>query len=152
MLLTGLTLVTLVAIFPRQTLVLTLIAGGKLIAPEGSAILTHYCFGNGDTLQLSPDYIRQSPVVLRALRTLSEGGIKRVTFNQKEDWRLSYALNPFYITQSKGECVIYQHIAFATDKTTFTVLNLFGLKLTVPDNIVHAFDCKPFVATCRFSA
>ena len=141
----------LVILFPKQVIVLSFIIGGKVIAPEASAVLAQYCFGHGDTLQLAPDYIRNSPVVLRSLRNLREGEVRTVTFSQKDDWRLSYALNPFQIRKVKNRCLIHQYIKFASDKQTFTVLNLWVTKVIIRDNLVHVFDCKPFVATCRFN-
>lgn len=140
-----------VIIFPRQSAVIVFIIGGKLVAPEASAVLAHYCFGNGDTLHLSPDYLRRSTVVLRSIRGLKEGEVRRIVFKQQDDWRLSYALNPFHVKKAGGAYVIFQQIVFASDKHTFTVLDLWLTKLIVPDNIVHVFDCKPFVAVSRFS-
>lgn len=140
----------LAVLFPKQAIVLSFIIGGELVAPEASAVLAHYCFGHGDTLQLAPAYISQSPVVLRNIKNLKEGEVRRVTFTQKEDWRLSYALNPFQIRKVNGKYLIDQYIEFASDKKTFTVLNLWVTSIIIRDNIVHVFDCKPFVATCQF--
>ena len=74
-----------------------MIIGGRIVSPEGSDILYHYCFGNGDTLNINSSYIRKSPVVLKSIKDLRIGEIKKVIFKQSEDWRLSYALNPFHI-------------------------------------------------------
>ena len=42
--------------------VVSMIVGGKFISPEGSSMLCHYCFGNGDTLEINSHYISKSPV------------------------------------------------------------------------------------------
>lgn len=65
----------LLVLFPKQTLVIGLVVGGKIIAPEASAILAHYCFGDGSTLYLSPAYLRRSPVVLRSIKNLKDGEV-----------------------------------------------------------------------------
>ncbi len=145
-------LVGLFIVFPRQSTVIALIIGGKIVAPEASAILAHYCFGNGDTLRLSPDYLSRSAVVLRSINGLQKGEIRRVVFKQKEDWRLSYALNPFHVKKVKDEYVVFQYIEFASNNQTFTVLDVWFTQFVVRDNIVHVFDCKPFMAVCSFSA
>jgi len=137
------------ALFPRQSIVIGLILGGKIVAPEGSAILAHYCFGNGDTLHLSSSYLCNSPVVLRSVKNLKEGEVRRVVFKQKDDWRLSYALNPFHIKKLKGEYLVFQHIEFASDNQTFTILDLWITKFVVRDSVVHVFNCKQFIVVSR---
>lgn len=149
--LASLLLVGLFIVFPRQSIVIALIIGGKIIAPEASAILAHYCFGNGDTLRISPDYLRRSPVVLQSINGLRKGETRRIVFKQNEDWRLSYALNPFHVKKIKGGYIVFQYIEFASNNQTFTVLDLWFAKFVVRDDIAHVFDCKPFMAVCRFT-
>lgn len=144
-------LLWILILFPKQTAVICFIIGGKIIFPEASAVLAHYCFGNGDTLHLSPDYLRRSPVFLRSIKGLKEGETRRIVFKQKEDWRLSYALNPFHVKKTKEGYLIFQYIEFASDKHTFTLLDLWFTTFKVQDNIVHVFDCKPFIAVCRLN-
>jgi len=127
--------------------VLGIITGGYIIAPEASSIVAHYCFGNGDTLYLDPNYIQQSKVVQQQLSKMKVGETKAIRFHQKEDWRLSYALNPFNITKTKDGAVIHQYIKFRGND--YTYLNILGHKIKVTDNIVHAFECEPYVAICK---
>jgi hypothetical protein len=126
-----------------------LILGGKIISPEGSQILDHYCSGNGDTLFLDPSYIKKSPVVLREIEGMKEGQTKNIRFTQKEDWRLSYALNPFKIKKEEGKFKIYQYIKFDRKGRDYTDLNLGFTKLRVKDGMVHVYECKPYVAYCE---
>lgn len=126
-----------------------LILGGKIISPEGSQILDHYCSGNGDTLFLDPSYIKKSPVVLREIEGMREGQTKNIRFTQKEDWRLSYALNPFKIKKEEGKFKIYQYIKFDSKGRDYTDLNLGFTKLRVKDGMVHVYECKPYVAYCE---
>lgn len=132
-----------------KVLVMGIILGGKFISPEGSSIVNHYCFGNGDTLFMDPSYIKRSPVVLREMEGMRDGQIKRVVFTQKDDWRLSYALNPFHIKKEGDKFKIYQYIKFSDNKKIYTELNLGFTKIRVNDGIVHAYDCKPYVAYCE---
>jgi len=135
-----------VIIFPKKAFVLSMILGGEFVAPEASAILSHYCFGNGDTLYLSPTYFEKSPVINKATKEMKTGDDKIVWVHQKDDWRLSYALNGFHILKKKDSYCIYQRIVFDTTGKVHTILNLGFTPIRVPDNIVHTFDCKPFVA------
>ncbi len=77
------------------------------------------------------------------------GEQKKVEFRQPEDWRLSYALNPFHIKREKDGYLVYQYIEFDRSGKIHTDLNLGFTKIRVYDNIVHVFDCKSFVAVCR---
>ena len=127
-----------------------MILGGKIVSPEGSKILEHYCTGSGDTLFLDPSYIKNSPVVLEEIKGMREGQTKRVTFEQSKDWRLSYALNPFNIKKEKGKYKVFQYIEFSRKKRVFTRLNFGLFKIKVKDNIVHSYKCTPYVAYCEF--
>jgi hypothetical protein len=133
-------IVSLIVIFFKKILVLGMMFVGSFIFPEASQILTHYCFGSGEKLVLQSDYIHNSPVVIRELKKMKVGQKKRIVFKQHEDWRLSYALNPFYIEKRKDKVIITQHIKFATTNETYT---LFG-PFKISDNIVHVFDCTPY--------
>lgn len=126
-----------------------MIIGGKIVAPEASVILSHYCFGNGDTLFLKPDYFEKSPVVKKAIIGMRTGENKIVWVRQTDDWRLSYALNGFHILKEKDCYLIYQRIAFDTTGKVHTILNVGFTQIRVPDDIVHTFDCKPFVAVSK---
>lgn len=126
-----------------------LIFGGKLFFPEASQILEHYCTGNGDTLFLDPFYIKNSPVVKREIEGMKEGQVKKIRFHQKEDWRLSYALNPFNIKKEGGKFKIYQYIKFDSGDRDYTDLNVGFTKIRVKDNIVHTYKCKPYIAYCE---
>lgn len=147
----ALTIVACMIIFYKKTLVLMMILGGYFVSPEASDILTYYCFGSGDTLYLDSSYIKRSPVIKREINKLKIGdAVDRVGFKQKDDWRLSYALNPFKIKRTKEGYEIYQWIEFDQTGKVPTELNLGFTKITVNDAVVHAFDCEPFWAICKF--
>jgi hypothetical protein len=129
----------------------TFILGGKIVSPEGSSVLEHYISGKGGTLYLDSAYIKNSDVVKRAILDLKVGESKRVSFKQKEDWRLSYALNPFNVKRNEDGYEIYQWIEFDTTNKTYTYLNLGFFKLKVYDNLAHAYKCKPFMVKCKFT-
>lgn len=138
----------------KKIVVVAMIVGGFFIAPEASQILSHYCFGDGDTLYLDSSYLKTSPVVISAATGLKVGSkINKVTLIQSRDWRLSYAINGFTLKRTKNGYVIQQWIDF--DKTgkiptniKFWVFPVFS----VPDAIVHTFDCTPFWVICEFKS
>jgi hypothetical protein len=140
-------------VFSKKGFVLLLIAGGLFIAPEASQILRHYCFGNGDTLLLDSSYIKKSDVVLNKAKKLRVGqNVKNHGFKQKEDWRLSYALNPFTVKRTKKEYIVQQWIQFDTTGKVRTNLNLFLFKIPVYDGMVHTYDCTPFLVMTKFKS
>ena len=111
---------------------------------EGIAILSHYMFGNGEDLILNSDYIPNSPVIKNELKNMRIGETKRITFEQKEDWRLSYALNPFRLKKTKNGFEIYQYIKFDSSGKIFTYVNTPLGKIKIYDSWVHIKKCKPF--------
>ena len=109
----------------KKIIILLMIGGGYFITPEASSILHHYCFGDGETLTLNSDYLRRSPVIVKNLDKMKVGESRRITLNQEEDWRLSYAINGFTLEKHQTKAVIKQHIKFDKTNETFTYLNLY---------------------------
>ena len=118
---------------------------------EASCILNHYCFGNGDTLMLDTSYLKVSPVIVKELKTMKVGETKIVRFTQKDDWRLSYAINGFTLIKKKHKVIVKQYIEFDKTGKVYTDLNLGVAKLRVDDRLVHTFDCTPFWIYSEFS-
>jgi hypothetical protein len=111
---------------------------------EAVEILSHYIFGKGEDLVLSSDYFPISPVIKKNLQSMKVGESRKISFNQKEDWRLSYAINGFTLTKTRKGFKIYQYIKFDSSGKVYTYINLFGKKIKVYDNWVHAFNCTPY--------
>ncbi len=128
-------------VFYKKILVIGMIAVGAVFFPEASKALRHYCFGDGSELRVNPDYIRNSPVVKKHLANMKVGDRKKVGFHQWEDWRLSFALNPFTLEKRRDKVVVTQWMQFdhSGDVTTW----LFFIPMR--DNIVHTFDGKPYL-------
>lgn len=124
--------------------------GGLIVSPEASKILYHYTCGNGEKMVLESDYIKNSPVILKHLKTLKVGESTRVTFKQNEDWRLSYAINGFTLTKFKDKAVIEQYIKFNVRGDEWTELNFYLFRIPVSDGIVNEFDTKPFLLYHEF--
>lgn len=118
---------------------------------EGISILSHYMFGNGEDLVLKSNYIPNSPVIKKELKKMSVGETKKITFQQKEDWRLSYALNPFRLTKTKNGFEIYQYIKFDFSGKVFTYVNTPLGRIKIYDNWVHIKKCKPFMVRYRYT-
>ena len=140
-------------VWRQKLFVIAMMIGGLLVAPEASEILCHYCFGDGDSLILDSSYIKKSPVVFSVAKDMKVGSeIKHVKLNQRQDWRLSYAINGVTIKRTKKGFVMQQWIEFDTTGKVPTELNMGVMKIKVQDAIVHTFDCKPFWAICEFKS
>jgi len=75
---------------------------------------------------LDSSYLRRSPVILRSIHSLKPEESRRYAFHQADDWRLSYALNPFSLLRDAHEVHLWQRIAFGTDARIMTKLH-YGL-------------------------
>ncbi len=140
-------------LYYKKLFVASMIVGGFFVAPEASQILTHYCFGDGDTLFLDSSYLKNSPVIISAAKGLNVGGqIAEVRLNQSVDWRLSYAINGFALKRTEKGYMIQQWIEFDKTGTITTNINFRVGKLMVQDAIVNTFDCTPFWVVCEFKS
>lgn len=118
---------------------------GKIIYPEASQILQHYLKGNGKDLYLEAGYFKRSPVVLKNLNSMETNESKVVRFHQQEDWRLSYSLNPFHLKKGRKKINIYQKIKFRSEKGVYTNLNLYSIKIRLPERLIHTLKPKPYM-------
>ena len=125
-----------------KLMVIGMIVFSTFTYPEASSILKQYCFGDGDTLMLDTSYLKVSMKV----------GEKRIVrFKQKDDWRLSYAINGFTLIKKKNKVIVKQYIEFDKTGKIYTDLNLGITKIRVDDGFVHTFDCTPFWVYSEFS-
>lgn len=134
-----------------KLMVIGMIVFSTFTYPEASSILSQYCFGDGDTLMLDTSYLKVSPVITRELSTMKVGEKRIVRFKQKDDWRLSYAINGFTLIKQKDKVIIKQYIEFDKTGKIYTDLNLGITKIRVDDGFVHTFDCTPFWVYSEFS-
>jgi len=119
---------------------------GYPLFPEAAEILKHYLHGDGSELTVSNSYIKHSPFINKIIREKGVGTHK-IFFRQHNDWRLSYALNPFSIQVKKnGDVKIWQWIHFPTNKSVRVRLNFFGRELRVNDALIHKLKPKAFMA------
>jgi hypothetical protein len=125
-------------------------------APEAVQILNHYIDGNGSTLQLDSNYFKISPVIRKYVEQ-DYGVYGPVGFDQQEDYRLSLALNPFYLDISKSaqgkKIKVYNQIEFdhLTWRTkTKTQIRLGKIDLKFQDGLIRILQdehhCIPFTA------
>ena len=70
-----------------------------------------------------------------------------VSMHQREDWRLSFAINGFMMEKRKDTIIITQWMQF---DTTNKVITWFG-PIPIPDNIVHTFNCTPYMFQCKWT-
>ncbi|AIZ63734.1 hypothetical protein PK28_08565 [Hymenobacter sp. DG25B] len=124
---------------------------GRLVSQEGGTVVWHYLHGGGKDLWLDSTYLSQSPVILQSLNSLRDGESKRFAFQQNADWRLSYALNPFFLRRERNRAVLWQRIEFKDDLTTFTTLN-YGLgNVRLADGLILALHPVPFTVRAAWS-
>jgi hypothetical protein len=145
------TLLVILSSVTTKLMVVSMIVFSNFIYPEASSILNHYCFGDGDTLNLDTSYLKISPVITKELETMRVGETKIVRFKQKDDWRLSYAINGFTLIKKKHKVIVKQYIEFDKTGKVYTDLNLGIAKIRVDDGFVHTFDCTPFWVYSEFS-
>ncbi len=136
--------------FTGLIIIVTVYVYFRVSAPEGMEILQHYCFGDGSELVLESDYLPNSPVIQSELKKMKIGQDKVVRFYQKEDWRLSYALNPFHLVKKQDGFEIYQYIKFDSKGVDVTELNFYLFKIKVKDSWVHLVNPKPFMVSYNF--
>ncbi len=122
----------------------------KIKAPEASTILQHYCFGNGEDLELKSDYLPNSPVIIKNLNKMRIGQNKKITLYQHEDWRLSYALNPFKLVKKQNGFEIYQYIKFDKTGTVPTKIKISFIEFYVKDSWVHILKPIPFMLHYKY--
>ena len=123
---------------------------GRLVSPEGGAIVYHYLYGNGQDLWLDNSYLKTSPVIQRSWHSLKLGQSKRFNLRQAEDWRLSYALNPFSLRRGEHEILLWQRIEFGTNARIRTTLN-YGLgQIELPDALIHTLHPKTFTVYSKW--
>lgn len=140
-------LITIIpVIFLKKLLVIYIILYGKVIFPETSDVVRHYSFGDGSTLISKSDYIKISPVILSHIKIMKTGEVRKVGVHQREDFRLTYALNPFTIYKSKDKIIISQWMKFDKTGKLKTMIGPFSIS----DDIVHTFDCTPYLFYYEF--
>lgn len=115
--------------------------------PEASRVLYHYIYGKGEDLQLSSNYFENSTYLQGVLQGLGDGQHGPLTLHQGDDWRLSLALNPYFLNlENKKVRIFHPHITFASaeDESVFTLVPIGKLQLKVYDNIVSALNPTSF--------
>lgn len=131
-----------------HTSVLAGITLSRLPYPEASALLYHYVYADGSDLELPSSYFEQSAYLQTIISRLGEGQHGPIALKQDDDWRLSLALNPYYLTVTPESVRLYHpNITFASvqdsDKV-MTVVPIGKLKLNVYDRLISALNPKPF--------
>ena len=123
---------------------------GRVVSPEAGQIIRHYLHGQGTDLWLSPDYIRTSPVILRSLIQLKEGQSRQSGFRQADDLRLSCVVNPFSISKSHGEVLMWQLMKFETQPGTLTTLNYGIGQFKLPAALIYSMYPETYMVYCKW--
>ena len=126
-----------------------MIKGGKFISPEASKILKYYISDHTDDLYIKSKYFYKSEYIKKILKeNANKEIIGPVYLKIKDDARIAYAVNGFYINTNKK--TVYQYIDFAprNDKSTYTYFDLPQRRLKIADRLIRVFEedggCKPF--------
>ena len=131
------------------------IAVSSFSYPEASSLLYHYIYGDGSDLQLDASYFQGSHYLAQQVKALGLGQHGPIALKQYQDWRLSLALNPYYIDITDSTIKIYHpEIIFApleSDKKVMTVVPIGKMRLKIYDNLVSALNPKPFYVYAEWS-
>ena len=116
-----------------------MVAVGSVLYPEASQVLYKFCWGGGTDVEISADYVRQSPFIRKKLAGLRPGGRWSGWYKQTEDVRLSYAFNPISIEKRKdGEIVVTSPIQVAKiGSGIYTRLYMGPLTFDLPDSLMR---------------
>ena len=127
---------------------------GRYHYPEASMVLNYYVYGDGSPLELPHRYFASSSYLNRLIASLGDGKHGPIALKQRQDWRLSLALNPFYLSVSGKKVRIYHpRIEFAPvgSARVVTIVPIGKLKLRIYDNLVSALNPTPFEAYAEWS-
>jgi hypothetical protein len=112
--------------------------------------LKHYIYGNGDDLEIISEYFYRSELIIETMeRNKDNEIIGPITLRIKDDPRIAYAVNGFYI-RTLNNLEIYQKINFAdkNDRNTYTNFNILNKEIKIPDRLIRTFEtdggCKEF--------
>ena len=128
--------------------------GGKFISPEASKILKYYISDHTDDLYINSEYFYKSEYIKKILKeNENKEIIGPVYLKIKDDARIAYAVNGFYIDTNKK--TVYQYIDFAprNDKSTYTYFDLPKRRLKIADRLIRVFEdegCKPFTVYIQY--
>jgi len=133
--------------FVVRTSIFVGITMSRINYPEAAELLQHYVHGNGKDLRLASDYFESSAYLNQVISLKGLGNHGPIALRQDQDWRLSLALNPYYLEVSEQKIRIYHpKIKFADvdGELVYTVVPLGRIRLKVYDNLVSALDVSPF--------
>ncbi len=122
---------------------------GGLFYPEGAQILRHAVYGEGADLQVDAAYLSRSAYVAAQVEYLGEGDHGPLWVDQRDDWRLSLAFNPYYLRVTEDRVRLYHptmKFTPADGRPIHTVVPVGKLRIRVWDNLVSALGATPFLA------
>ena len=126
----------------------------KINYPEASMLLKHYIRGDGADLELDSDYFKSSEYLKQVVLDLGPGNHGPIALRQNQDWRLSLALNPYYLDISEKLIRIYHpkiEFAAANNPSVYTRVPIGKIELKVYDSLVSALDVTPFYVYSMWS-
>ena len=124
------------------------IGATRLRHPEASRVLFHTIYGDGEDLQLSSQYFRESAYLQRKISQLGIGEHGPISLRQKDDWQISLTLNPYFLSIKQNSVRIYHpRVEFASadnPNAIYTIVPLGRLRLKIYDSLVSTLGPTPF--------
>lgn len=117
-------------------------------------LLWHYVYGDGSDLELPSAYFQKSSYLTRKISEYGEGEYGPIALKQSDDWRMSLALNPYYLSiADKSVKVFHPFIRFASPQgeRVWTSVPIGKLAIRVYDNLVSVMDPTPFYVYSEWS-
>lgn len=122
--------------------------------PEASKMLYHYIYGDGKALTLNSQYFSNSEFLQKIVVKFGSGTHGPIGMIQEDDYRLSLALNPFFLTVLVDSVIIFHpEVDFVQPNSpdAYTIVKVFGLQLKVFDGLVSILEGKPYYVSSVWS-
>ena len=89
----------------------SLVIGGAVVGypmyPEAAQSLIHCIYGNGEPMEVSAQYFKQSPFIQKEIRRLGVGNHREMLMHQADDWRTSLTFNPYNLRITRDSVELY---------------------------------------------
>jgi hypothetical protein len=129
--------------------------GGAVIAypmyPEASKALWNCVYGNGEAVELSADYFKESAFLRKKVAQLGIGDHREMGLKQAEDWRTSLVFNPYNLRITRDSVEIYYpNMHFKSNPKIITQVPFGRFTVKYRDNLVAAIQGPSYYLYARW--
>ncbi len=129
--------------------------GGAMLAyplyPEASQALWNCVYGNGEAVELSADYFKESPFLRKKVAQLGIGDHREMGLKQAEDWRTSLVFNPYNLRITRDSVELYYPaMHFKSNPKIVTQVPFGRFTVKFRDNLVAAIQGPPYRLYARW--